>query len=102
MAGINGKLDHDQRRKFIEWINEKAVNHNCPVCNHNNWTTGPQLVTPMTHADSGIMIGGASLPMALLLCNNCAFVRHFAAIPIGLIATEQKTRTNQSEDSASE
>lgn len=88
MPETNGQLTSGEKEKFLAWVNEKGVNHNCPVCQKNNWTVGDHLLSGMVHTGNGISIGGAAYPTAILVCTNCAYTRNFMALPIGLLGDE--------------
>ncbi len=89
MANQDTKLSKEQQGKLIRWLSEKGVEHNCPVCQENNWTVGDQLIRAAVHTPGVNVLGGPSLPMAYMLCNNCMYIRQFAAIPIGLLEVEK-------------
>jgi hypothetical protein len=46
----------------------------------------------MIHSGKSFIIGGgAEYPMAFIVCENCAYVREFMAVPIGLVSDEPRT-----------
>ena len=77
-------LDQNQLNQLSAWTNSKGVNANCPACGRNNWSTGDIVTSPVFTKGGGISIGGPQIPMVQLICGNCAHVRLFAAVPIGL------------------
>ena len=77
-------LSSDQLEKLQKWMNNKGLNPTCPVCNENKWSTGDVISAPVFDK-GGFQIGGPTVPMVQLICNNCAYVRLFAAVPIGLV-----------------
>lgn len=91
MPDPNGKLTQADKAKFVAWMNDKAKHHQCPVCATNAWTIGDDLINAMPYTGAGFVIGGPSYPLAFLVCNNCAYTRHFMAVPIGILpASEEK------------
>ena len=80
MPDRDGRLDQSDHDKVLAWLNDKAVNHDCPVCLENDWTIGDDLVllTPWSST-------GAGYPMVFLVCNRCAHVRQFMAWRMGLV-----------------
>ena len=87
----NSPLTPEQIQKISEWLATKSRNPTCPVCMTNQWTIGPHLLSGMIFSGGGLVIGGPSYPMVFMICNNCAYVRHFMAIPMGVISPEGKT-----------
>jgi predicted nucleic-acid-binding Zn-ribbon protein len=76
-------INQEQATKVQSWLNTKGVTPNCPACGRNNWTTGDVIAAPV-FAEGGFNIGGPTVPMVQVICGNCAYVRLFAAVPIGL------------------
>ena len=72
-------LTHGQVNKLEEWWESKGVECKCPRCASGQWETG-EIVSGTSVEGSGNV-----LPMAQLVCQNCAYVMHFAAMPIGLL-----------------
>jgi hypothetical protein len=72
-------LTHEQSHKLEQWMDSRGVNRNCPMCASGQWETG-EIVSGTSVDDSGNV-----LPMAQLICQNCAYVMLFAAMPIGLV-----------------
>lgn len=77
-------LAQDQVDKLQLWINKKGVKPSCPTCGQNNWSVGDIIAAPV-FAGGNFNIGGPTVPMVQLICGNCAYVRLFAAVPIGLV-----------------
>lgn len=77
-------IDQEQLGKLQAWVNSKGVNPACPACGHRQWTVGDIIAAPV-FAEGGFNIGGPTVPMVQVICNNCAYVRLFAAVPAGLV-----------------
>lgn len=78
-------LSAAQQQKMTAWVQTKGANAVCGACGQNNWSAGDVVAAPVMEASGNINIGGPSVPMAQLICNNCAYVMLFAAVPIGLV-----------------
>ena len=76
-------LSQDQVNRAQSWLNAKGVRAECHACGRNNWAVGDIVAAP-TYSAGGIAIGGPSVPMLQVICANCAYVRLFAAVPVGL------------------
>jgi hypothetical protein len=67
---------------FIEALDEKVVNANCPVCDENSWSTVEDLVHVLIGSEEQ---SGNGPPMVrgfeafTIACTNCGFVRMHAA-----------------------
>ncbi len=76
-------LTQDQLDKVQSWSRTKGVNASCPACGRSNWEAGDLIAAP-SFTGGGMTIGGPTIPMLPLVCANCATVRLFAAVPMGL------------------
>ena len=83
------KLSKEQKDKFKQWLDSKGKIGVCPVCESNKWFMGDHLTSGVLFADGGTHLGGPVYPQAMIVCENCAYVRHFMAIPIGLTEGDQ-------------
>lgn len=79
------ELSKADRSKIVDWLNTRQKFGDCPVCGTNHWTVGGHLLHGQAlGANGGIIIGGSNYPMAFVVCDNCAYVRQFMAVPMGL------------------
>ena len=85
MPDQHGKLTQADKQKAINWFNTKTKNHNCPSCGENSWTVGDDLLNLMPYTGGNMIIGGPSYPTAFLVCNSCAYIRQYMAIPMGIL-----------------
>jgi len=61
-------------------------NNQCPVCETNNWSIFEDLVSPLCmDLEYKRAIEGKLLPIVVLICNDCGYVRQIAAGKIGLL-----------------
>lgn len=88
MPDKNGKLTADEKKKIVEWLDDKGRDHSCPVCKQNSWTVADHVMSGVVHTGGGITFGGASYPTVMIVCNNCAYTRQFMAVPVGLFTEE--------------
>jgi predicted nucleic-acid-binding Zn-ribbon protein len=79
-------ISENQLRKLNSWLKSKNVSMICPSCGHNEWSAADVVVAPVFAA--GMVIGGPTVPMVQLICKNCAYVKLYAAVPIGLLEPE--------------
>ncbi len=82
MPDKDGKLTAAEKATVSAWLNTKGKNHNCPVCATNVWSIGDHLLFGMPFYGGGLRVGGAAYPQVFLVCTNCAYTRHFMAVPV--------------------
>lgn len=88
MPDQQGKLTGPELEKIAKWLQDKARgDQSCPVCRTNAWAIAEQLVNGMPFYGGGsLIVGGPAYPIAMLVCQNCAHVRPFMAVPmLGMI-----------------
>lgn len=78
-------LNQEQQNKVQNWLNQHSRNFNCSVCNQNNWQVGDIVAAPAMDESGNMNIGGKSVPMVQVVCGNCANIKLFAAVPMGLL-----------------
>jgi predicted nucleic-acid-binding Zn-ribbon protein len=81
-------LNDQQQQKAKSWLSGHARlfpnAHECPYCGQTAWTTGDIISAPSLQ-NGGIVLDGRSVPMLQVVCTNCAYVRLFAAVPMGIL-----------------
>lgn len=81
------------REKFLNEINAKWKNKNCPMCSHNNWNIDGNMVAPMRLSDKGgIELGGQIMPLVALTCMHCGNVLFVNPLVIGALDTSKEDK----------
>ena len=63
------------KEKFLNEINSKWINKNCPMCSYNQWNIDSNLVSVMKISENGgIALGGQIMPLVAVTCLNCGNV----------------------------
>lgn len=96
MPNDNGKLSESDKRQIANWLNERARSNHCPSCGSNNWSMGDDLFNLMPYTGGGMIIGGPTYPVVFLVCNHCAYVRQYMAMPMGIF--EESSEKSSSSD----
>jgi hypothetical protein len=76
-------LSKEQEQKANAWLQQKNLKARCPACSAAQWAFGEIVMSP-SYTPGGIAVGGPGVPELQIVCTNCAYVMHFAAIPMGL------------------
>ncbi|WP_406805390.1 hypothetical protein [Burkholderia semiarida] len=91
----NHLLDAVEQKDVVEFLNERAKNHNCPVCLSNKWTlimeSDMAAGVPMFRKDGGLAVPPPNIPAVAAGCDVCGFLRLHA---LGVIAQWKKKKTN--------
>jgi hypothetical protein len=75
-------LTQAQTKQVHNWINQRAPNLTCPVCQATNWQIGELVAASVLDGRGNDKIGSQIAPMVQIICGHCAHVQQFAAIPI--------------------
>ncbi len=86
MAENGSKLTKEQFEQFQKWLEKKSHGELfCPICGVKKWIVGEHIVAPPVQTPGGgMIIGGASYPLASIICSNCGFTRFFNALIAGV------------------
>lgn len=84
MPDATGRLSAEEKSHVIKWLQQRGKHHECPVCTNNKWTVADHMIAGRIHAEDPRTIVRESYPQVALVCNNCAHVRYFMALPLGL------------------
>ena len=84
MPDEGGRLTAEDRQAILKWLQAKGRNHDCPVCTSNKWMIGDHVIAGHVHASDPRAVGREAYPQVMLVCTNCAHVRYFMAVPMGV------------------
>jgi predicted nucleic-acid-binding Zn-ribbon protein len=79
-------LTEEKVQKVKEWLASKGTNDTCPSCGRNFWNVGDIIVAPVLREDGKATLRGSTVPMVQLVCDNCAYVRLYAAVAMDLVS----------------
>jgi hypothetical protein len=80
------KLTEAEKRRIADALQRKGVIRGCPMCGHNSWVLADGYFNQTLQTKlSGLVIGGASVPTAVVVCTNCGFVSQHALGVLGML-----------------
>jgi hypothetical protein len=87
MPDHTGRLSESEKNDISQKIQRLWVGSakNCPICGSNNWVIADHVVAPIPSGGGGIMIGGPSYPMVMLISQPCGYTIMFNAVLLGVI-----------------
>jgi hypothetical protein len=82
-------------------LSKHAKNVNCPVCNTDKWYIAGPAMAPLWDNQKNLMLN-SSIPMILLICEQCSYIRSFAYFGIDEVAAAkaEKRRIDLEEKAA--
>ena len=78
-------LSKEQQEKLSNKINEVLKKPGCEVCDSPNWGTMDRLYEIREFDKGAILMGGGIIPLAVIQCRNCGYMRLLNAITIGFV-----------------
>ncbi len=83
----NEMLSAGQRQMITEALQSRGVNQPCPRCRNNTFEVAPALThMQLQGMGGGLMIGGSTVPAAIVLCSRCGNVSLHALGSLGLLS----------------
>jgi|ERR1700681_1685818 len=90
MPDNNGKLSPKEIEQFRSWLNQTwGSDRACPVSGHTDWELGDVMVMTTAYARSGILFGGSTYPLLVVICSGCGYTAFLNAIKVGLVSATQ-------------
>ena len=80
------KLDDEQIKTVLSWINDRWKTHECPVCSAQNWVISETVFEMREFNPKEFVVGAPVSPLVVLVCNNCGYSMAFNALKIGVVA----------------
>jgi len=87
-------LSQEEVKRIIKALEDKGAKLPCPRCGNNSFTVldGYFNQTVQTQV-SGLVIGGKSVPTAVVVCNKCGFLAQHALTVLGAIPQKEEGKT---------
>jgi len=65
-------LDTAAKQLVVKWLNSRSNEHNCPVCQKNDWSVGDYFMHGVLFSPNQppSMAGGSAYPIVFLVCNS--------------------------------
>lgn len=83
------ELSDAQKREIIAALEKKGANLPCPRCGTKQFTLlDGYFNQPIQVNMSGLVLGGPTVPSAVVVCTNCGFIAQHALGAIGLLQKE--------------
>jgi len=83
-------MDQSTRDEIAKRLQEKGAVLPCPRCGHKNFFVFDGYFNHTLQDElKGIVLGGKSVPCALVACSNCGYISQHALGAIGMLPSEQ-------------
>ena len=84
------KLSKEEKEKIIKVLDERGAKLPCPRCGNNNFTLLDGYFNQTIQTElKGMVIGGPSVPSAVVACSRCGYLSQHALGALGLLPKEE-------------
>jgi predicted nucleic-acid-binding Zn-ribbon protein len=74
-------LSAEHTKKLEAWMKAHNAANPCPMCGSKHWGTG-EIISAAVMQGKNTVLGGPSIPMVQVICDNCSYVALFAAVRV--------------------
>ena len=84
------KLTEEQKREIIKRLEERGAKLACPRCGNKAFTVldGYFVQSIHTQLGAGVVLGGPTVPSAVIACKKCGYLVQHALGILGLLPEE--------------
>ncbi len=91
-------MDQKTRDEIADRLKEKGAVLPCPRCGNVSFFVIDGYLNPtLQDRLQGLVIGGRSIPSAIVACNRCGFLSQHALGALGLLPSEEKEKGNDNQ-----
>ncbi len=85
------------RAKVAKILKEKGAMNKCHRCSHNNFTLleGISNISMQENIGGGLVLGGPTVPVAMIACNNCGAITSHALGALGLLPEKEEGESDE-------
>lgn len=84
-------LNKERKEEIANRLNERIGRFECPMCHKGPFSIIDGYVQANIQSNlSSYSLGGASIPMIAIACNNCGYISFHALGALGLLDTQKR------------
>lgn len=84
-------MDQSTREEIAKRLTEKGALQPCPRCGHKHFSVIEGYFNHTLQDElKGLVLGGKSIPCAVVACVNCGYLAQHALGALGLLNSEEK------------
>ncbi len=88
-------MDQTTRDEITKRLTEKGASLPCPRCGQSNFSVFGGYFNPSVQEElKALVLGGRSIPSAIVGCNNCGYLSLHALGVLGLLPKDEKDKAN--------
>ena len=87
------KLTEEEKKRIVRALNSAKVKAHCPMCSNETLSVLDGYFTPTLQAvPAAGLIGGPTVPSAVIMCNRCGFLSQHALGALGLLSGSESSK----------
>lgn len=84
------EISQEQKDKIVKALTDRGATKSCPRCGNDKFTLLDGYFNQPIQTDlKGMVLGGPSIPSAVVACNRCGFLSQHALGILGLLSKEE-------------
>lgn len=84
-------MDKERKDEIIKRLTERGALMPCPRCGNENFSIIDGYFNQTIQSEfKGLVIGGRSVPTAIVVCNKCGYIAQHALGVLGLLTSHEK------------
>jgi len=84
------EIPEEEKQRIKKALEDKGATLPCPRCGNNSFTLlGGYFNQPIQPNLQGLVLGGRSVPMAVVVCNRCGYLSLHALGALGLLQQDE-------------
>ena len=84
------ELSQEQKQRIIKALKDRGAKLPCPRCGNDSFTLLDGYFNQTIQTElKGMVIGGPSIPSAVVACNRCGYLSQHALGALGLLPKEE-------------
>ena len=87
-------MDKTKLDNFVNSLNERKGNKQCPICQNNDWNIGDKLTELREYQGGDLHLGGQIYPLIVFTCKVCGYTLLYNAIIAGVIDPKNNDKTS--------
>lgn len=96
MEKDNKLLSDDLRDRITAELEKRKALGPCPRCGHSSFVLADGLFAQILQKDlDSLLLGGRTVPTAVVVCTNCGFVSQYALGILGLLEKAKADKQNE-------
>ena len=90
------EMSQEEKNRIIRALERKGATLPCPRCGEKNFTLlDGYFNQPITTELGAFVLGGPTIPSAVIACTNCGYLSQHALVALGLLQKSEEKENDE-------